>query len=220
MLVDGMVLVARHGATQKPDIASAAAALKELNAPLLGVVINGVDRLPAYYQEYAIDSTERPTWRRAAVWSIILVVALLAIPITQVIASRHKGGSPNEGQGRATVSSVPSVHVGTKSQSADSVMPATFSGVRSTRETKPKTTKPSRSLEWSVVVQPNQTLYSISRQYFNRVDGELIRKIRALNPQITDPDNIFVGQSLLLPADVKRAEGGQNSADQSSRSRP
>jgi type II secretory pathway predicted ATPase ExeA len=50
-----------------------------------------------------------------------------------------------------------------------------------------------------VVVKPNQTLSQIGRQYFGTADPQLIREICELNPEITDPDQIAVGQRIRLP---------------------
>jgi succinoglycan biosynthesis transport protein ExoP len=213
MLVDGVVLVGRHGATQKSNLSSAATALNELGVHVLGVVINGVEKLPAYYRDYAKDPKERQGWRRTVIWGVILAIAILAIPMTRVIASRYKERSFSEGQVQPRASSVRSANVMTNSQPVNSMSPATSSSLRSMKETSLTRIKPSQSSEWIVVVQPNQTLYSISRQYFNRADGELIRKIQMLNPQITNPDNIVVGQSVSLPSDLKHAEEGPKSAN-------
>jgi succinoglycan biosynthesis transport protein ExoP len=219
-LVDGVVLVSRHGTTQQPNLSLAAGALQELDARVLGVVINGVDRLPAYYHDYSLDPTEeRPKWRRTVVWSIILAIAILAIPITRVIASRHKEQSSGEGQKQSSVSVPPSVQAATNSQQTGSTSLIASSSLRSAKELIPRTTRSRPTPDWIIVVQANQTLYSISRQYFNCANGEIIRKIRALNPQITDPNNISVGQSLSLPTDLEDAKGGINSADPSNRAR-
>jgi general secretion pathway protein A len=50
-----------------------------------------------------------------------------------------------------------------------------------------------------VEVKPGQTLRQISLCYFGRYDGNLVAKIRALNPRITDPNHIETGQRIVLP---------------------
>jgi type II secretory pathway predicted ATPase ExeA len=50
-----------------------------------------------------------------------------------------------------------------------------------------------------IVVKPHQTLSQIGRQYFGSADPQFIREICELNPEITDPDQIAVGQRIRLP---------------------
>jgi succinoglycan biosynthesis transport protein ExoP len=48
-LVDGVILVARSGATTRQAVGLASDILKEIHAPILGVVLNGVDLKSEYY---------------------------------------------------------------------------------------------------------------------------------------------------------------------------
>lgn len=57
------------------------------------------------------------------------------------------------------------------------------------------TTHPDRT----IVVEPAQTLAQISRRYVGRYDSRLIAEIQALNPEMTDPNHLEVGQRIRLP---------------------
>lgn len=50
-----------------------------------------------------------------------------------------------------------------------------------------------------VTVQPNQWLEQISIQYLGGYDSQRLHQIQALNPDLTDPDLIWVGQKIRLP---------------------
>ena len=51
----------------------------------------------------------------------------------------------------------------------------------------------------TVVVERNQTLDGISRQYFGGSDSKLLREILRLNPDLRNPNRIEVGQRVVLP---------------------
>lgn len=58
-LVDGVILVGRYGETTQHDLQAAALVLKGINAPLLGVVLNGMEHLPSsYYADYDIHAVK------------------------------------------------------------------------------------------------------------------------------------------------------------------
>jgi len=59
-LVDGVVLVGRYGSTTQQALKSAAEVLQDVYAPLIGVVINAVNRLPPYYNYYSIPANSSP----------------------------------------------------------------------------------------------------------------------------------------------------------------
>ena len=50
-----------------------------------------------------------------------------------------------------------------------------------------------------VVVKPKQTLRQISLRYLGWFDSNLVEEIRQLNPEITDPNQIGIGQRIRLP---------------------
>ena len=50
-----------------------------------------------------------------------------------------------------------------------------------------------------VTVTPNQGIADISNEYLGGYDLQRLHKIQALNPEITDPDQIRVGQKIRLP---------------------
>jgi hypothetical protein len=51
----------------------------------------------------------------------------------------------------------------------------------------------------TVHVAPNQTLYEISIENLGRYDDTTLRKIRALNPWLNNPDYVQSGSKILLP---------------------
>lgn len=57
----------------------------------------------------------------------------------------------------------------------------------------------SRPTPFRVLVGPNQRLSDITAKYLGNFDHERLRQIQALNPKLTDPDHIEVGQTLWLP---------------------
>jgi general secretion pathway protein A len=52
---------------------------------------------------------------------------------------------------------------------------------------------------FEVRVEANQSVGSIARQYLGEFNAERLRQIRALNPSLTNPDHVEVGQTVLLP---------------------
>jgi LysM repeat protein len=52
---------------------------------------------------------------------------------------------------------------------------------------------------FEITVQPNQKLQDISVQYLGGFDLKRLHQIQALNPKLTDPDHIEVGQKIRLP---------------------
>jgi type II secretory pathway predicted ATPase ExeA len=51
----------------------------------------------------------------------------------------------------------------------------------------------------TVIAEPQQTLKEISLLYVGHFDGELLKEICALNPELKDPDHIQPGQLIRLP---------------------
>jgi type II secretory pathway predicted ATPase ExeA len=52
---------------------------------------------------------------------------------------------------------------------------------------------------FEITVTPDQTLRDIAMQYLGGFDLQRLRQIQALNPKLTDPDHIEVGQRIRLP---------------------
>ena len=64
-----------------------------------------------------------------------------------------------------------------------------------------------------VVVEPKQTLRQISLRYLGRFDSKLVEEIRQLNPGITDPNQIEIGQRIRLPLRSRTSGGGSLAAE-------
>jgi len=58
----------------------------------------------------------------------------------------------------------------------------------------------------TVVVEQNQTLDGISRQYLGGSDSKLLREILRLNPDLRNPNRIEVGQRIVLPRPARAGE--------------
>ena len=80
----------------------------------------------------------------------------------------------------------------------------------------------SRPMSFQVVVGPNQRLRDIVAKYLGNFDQERLHQIQALNPKLTDPDHIEVGQTLWLPGamPVKEPDTDISASDPESQSEP
>ena len=64
----------------------------------------------------------------------------------------------------------------------------------------PRSPRKQRTDEGTVViVQPHDDLRRICLRYVGWYDARLVSKIRELNPELTDPNHITVGQHIVLP---------------------
>jgi general secretion pathway protein A len=64
--------------------------------------------------------------------------------------------------------------------------------------------RPSDVRVLTVIVEKGATLRHLSLVYLNRFDPIALREIRALNPELTDPDHIELGQQIRLPLYLRR----------------
>ena len=71
--------------------------------------------------------------------------------------------------------------------------PATDAGETRATETAPN------SAPFAITVEPDQKLQDISEQYLGGYDLQRLHQIQTLNPKLTDPDHIEVGQKIWLP---------------------
>ena len=65
-------------------------------------------------------------------------------------------------------------------------------------ETRAPETVPNNA-PFAITVKPDQTLQDISEQYLGGYNVQRLHQIQALNPKLTDPDHIEVGQKIWLP---------------------
>ncbi len=59
--------------------------------------------------------------------------------------------------------------------------------------------RPGHSVSLTIVVKPHETLRHICLRYLGRFDSRVLREILELNPQLTDPNRIGVGERIRLP---------------------
>ena len=80
----------------------------------------------------------------------------------------------------------------------------------------PNPSKSSRVAAGATIIQVarQQTLGEISRDRLGRFDRKTLKEIRELNPQLTDPNHILVGQRLLLPSRVPDSTGSRSSNEE------
>ncbi len=64
----------------------------------------------------------------------------------------------------------------------------------------PEYSQPRIPSTFTVIVKRHQTLRQISLHYLRRFDEDLLKEILKLNPQLTDPNQIPVGERIRLPA--------------------
>ena len=62
---------------------------------------------------------------------------------------------------------------------------------------------------FAITVEPDQTLQNISDQYLGGYDLQRLHQIQTLNPKLTDPDHIEVGQTIWLPGPSSSAAGNE-----------
>lgn len=72
---------------------------------------------------------------------------------------------------------------------------------------------------FTIVVEPNQTLYGISQSYFGRFDPALAEQIAALNPKLKGPNGLQAGKPLRLPIAGRRPEQTSQSLGRGSQGR-
>jgi general secretion pathway protein A len=58
---------------------------------------------------------------------------------------------------------------------------------------------------FTYVVQPKDTIHDLCVSTVGRYDGGILAKVRALNPELTNPDHIIIGQQLRLPLNTPDA---------------
>jgi nucleoid-associated protein YgaU len=53
-----------------------------------------------------------------------------------------------------------------------------------------------------ITIQPDQRLQDIAVKYLGGFDLKRLREIQALNPRLTDPNHIEVGQKIWIPSSI------------------
>ena len=72
----------------------------------------------------------------------------------------------------------------------------------------------------TVAAGPQQTLKDLSLRYTGHFDSELALKIRALNPDLTDPDHLEAGQLIRIPLPSGAMKKVHDTAEPSARPKP
>lgn len=73
---------------------------------------------------------------------------------------------------------------------------------------------------FEITVEPNQTLHDLAMQYLGGLDLKRLHEIQALNPRLTDPDHIEVGQKIRLPASPPASMANKAARQTSERTLP
>lgn len=123
--------------------------------------------------------TVKPWAVAAAVLLVACVLSALAFPKVAPLWSQTKAAA------RKLFVNVPS--------SAHAIQAATENSADSVAQSS------AEPLSFQVVVGPNERLSDIVAKYLGSFDQERLHQIQALNPKLTDPDHIEVGQTLKLP---------------------
>jgi hypothetical protein len=156
-------------------------------------------RLPIFY-----GAERKLTTRRIAVGASVLILALLAgvsyrqdIKVAQTrralvaavarFASRHSVVKPEPAAPIAT--SEPAL---VKKGPAQVTSTPTVQDLRSSREQLANGTT-------FVIVQPHDNLRRICLRYVGWYGARLVSQISELNPELTDPNHVIVGQRIVLP---------------------
>ena len=71
-----------------------------------------------------------------------------------------------------------------------------------------------------VRVKPGQTIYQISVDKFGKYDGKVLEQLRGLNPSLSNPDRIRIGQKIRIPATATLSTDGQHAGQQSPNAAP
>jgi general secretion pathway protein A len=80
------------------------------------------------------------------------------------------------------------------------VLPTSVSRSAATDTGETMVTEPAlNSAPFAITVEPDQKLQDISEQYLGGFDLQRLHQIQALNPKLTNPDHIEVGQKIWLP---------------------
>ncbi len=66
-----------------------------------------------------------------------------------------------------------------------------------------------------VRVKPGQTIYQISVDKFGKYDPKILEQLHGLNPSLSNPDRIRIGQKIRIPTKATLSTDGQHSSQQS-----
>lgn len=153
-----------------------------------------------------VTAKRDPGLRAFRSWLLAALVGLAGI-----LSFSYSVGLRSRPQDRRPLTAL---HAGTGSSLASRAMPAEAAYRPSTAlqttlgESERPASPPGRSNPLTIVVKPHQTLRHICLRYVGRFDSKVLEEILELNPQLTDPNRIEVGQRLRLPAvaDVSRSD--------------
>ncbi len=122
------------------------------------------------------------TWAPAATMLLVMcVLGILGLSQFRSLQSRktHDARSLNQSATPASVQATTAVEMGPTNES----LPSTA--------------------QFVITVEPHQKLKDISAQYLGGYDLHRLHQIQALNPRLTDPDHIEIGQKIRLPGPTR-----------------
>lgn len=145
-------------------------------------------------------------WRaRSAILAAIVLFAILLIAILGRSESAKRG-------------LIPAI-VNTSSKAQGAPIPADRSkGNHLNYDADPQDTESGQVI--TVMAGPNQTLKNLAIRYVGHFDNELSQKIRSLNPDLKDPDNLEAGQLVRIPLRPGAMKKVNDTAEDAAPSKP
>jgi type II secretory pathway predicted ATPase ExeA len=180
-------------------VASAAGAGASRPRPVQMTAANKKDRPSNGYLTYdAGRKITRPNWQ---VRSAILAVVLLSGPLFLAILGRSE-------LGLAKTSDI--FHHASRALSPQ-IFADQSEGAIASYDAEPQDTQGGQVL--TVMAGPQQTLKELSLRYLGHFDSDLSKKIRALNPDLKDPDHLEAGQLIRIPLPAGAMKKVNDTAD-------
>lgn len=157
------------------------------------------------FSQAAPASHERFNYVLTALNSVLMAWIADCAPLARVAsatcrrAARNLTWRPAHAAGLAVVLllalvSITVGHIRTRTSAENLSQPA---GPLTTYTADPEDTNDGQLL--TVMARPRQTLQEISVLYAGRFDAQLLRQIREVNPEVSDPEHIQAGQLLRIP---------------------
>lgn len=154
-------------------------------------------------QEAFKKSADTPEKRRALRGGTAVAI-IFAFVLGTVVFARHSREVPQAAP-HATSSTPPSEAFVPASEQSATVPKAATAKSASRKTAAAKANAQEQPV--MVTIKDGQTLGDVTLQYLGQAGPVTTRKIQESNPEITDPDRIYAGSQIRLPASAVRADG-------------